>query len=98
MWWRGVEAVQGAGGRVAAAAALDHWQVILAAKRELAPSTLGPVAHQAIARAIDLVLVAGQYTGDDGEAVDLVRRTWHTSLHALADRALVRELAAPEQP
>lgn len=98
VWWRGVKAVQDAGGRVDRAVALEHSDVIVAAKRELAPSHLGPAAHQVIAGAIDLVLIAGQLSSDDGEAADLVRRTWHTSLHALADRALVRELAAPEQP
>jgi len=97
VWWRGVKVVQDAGGRVDRAVPLEHSDVILAAKWELAPSSLGPAAHQVIAGAIDLVLIVGQLSGDDG-AVDLVRRTWHTSLHALADRALVRELAAPEQP
>ncbi|VTR76043.1 hypothetical protein [Cellulomonas hominis] len=101
-WWRGVEVVQGSGYRLRRRIALDPIEVVVGAKRELAPSTLGPIAHQVIGGASDLVLVAGQIC-EDPNVEDLVRGTWHRSLHTLADRALVRELASgasrwPPQP
>lgn len=51
-----------------------------------------------IVTAVGVVLVARQLSGGVDEVVDLVRRTWHTNLHALADRALVRELTDTERP